>query len=85
VSRRKLKPCGTRAAYRRHLRRGEDACEACKTAERGGPRKPVRVAQCGTYSGYKRHRRLNEAACAACRAANTAYAISYKQTRGEAA
>ena len=29
-----LKPCGTPAAYRRHKRRGEDACEACKAAVR---------------------------------------------------
>ncbi len=27
-------PCGTRAAYRRHLRRGERACMACLAAER---------------------------------------------------
>lgn len=28
--------CGTRAAYRRHLRRGEDACDACLDAETRG-------------------------------------------------
>lgn len=27
-------PCGTRAALRRHQRRGERACEACLAAER---------------------------------------------------
>jgi hypothetical protein len=27
-----LKPCGTEAAYRRHLRRGEQPCEACRAA-----------------------------------------------------
>lgn len=27
-----LKPCGTRAAYARHLKRGEEACDACKAA-----------------------------------------------------
>lgn len=27
-----LKPCGTSAAYRRHLRNGEEACAECKTA-----------------------------------------------------
>jgi hypothetical protein len=26
-------PCGTRAAYKRHLRHGEPPCEACRTAE----------------------------------------------------
>ena len=27
-----LKPCGTVAAYQRHMRRNEDACPACRTA-----------------------------------------------------
>ena len=31
-----LKPCGTPAAYRRHLRNGEAACDACKAAVRRG-------------------------------------------------
>lgn len=30
---RELAPCGTRAAYRRHLRRGEVPCRACVAAE----------------------------------------------------
>lgn len=29
---RELKPCGTSAAYRRHLRNGEEACAECKAA-----------------------------------------------------
>lgn len=29
-----LKPCGTPAAYRRHLRNGEEACVECKAAVR---------------------------------------------------
>lgn len=29
---RELKPCGTPAAYRRHLRKGEPACADCKAA-----------------------------------------------------
>lgn len=29
-----LKPCGTRAAYARHLRHGEPACEDCLAANR---------------------------------------------------
>ena len=29
-----LKPCGTPAAYRRHKRRGEEACGPCKEAVR---------------------------------------------------
>jgi len=31
---RELKPCGTPAAYRRHLRNGEEPCAACLTAVR---------------------------------------------------
>jgi hypothetical protein len=27
-----LQPCGTRAAYRRHLKRGEPTCQACRDA-----------------------------------------------------
>lgn len=30
----RVKPCGTLAAYRRHLRHGEHACEDCLRAER---------------------------------------------------
>lgn len=31
---RKLKPCGTAAAYRRHKRAGETPCDPCKLAEK---------------------------------------------------
>lgn len=31
---RELQPCGTPAAYRRHLRHGEDPCAACEQASR---------------------------------------------------
>ena len=41
-----LAPCGTAAAYRRHFRAGEKACQACRDAEslrRGHiPREPDR-------------------------------------------
>jgi hypothetical protein len=30
-----VKPCGTRAAYRRHLNHGEVTCAACCAAEAG--------------------------------------------------
>ena len=33
---RELKPCGTPAAYRRHLRNDEEPCAACLTAVREG-------------------------------------------------
>jgi hypothetical protein len=29
-----LRPCGTLAAFRRHQRRGEEPCEACRKASR---------------------------------------------------
>lgn len=29
---RELRPCGTPAAYRRHIRRGEDVCKLCRKA-----------------------------------------------------
>jgi hypothetical protein len=35
---RELKPCGTDAAYSRHLKRGEDPCDPCKEAHREGNR-----------------------------------------------
>lgn len=68
-----LRPCGTPAAARRHQRAGEKPCEACLEAQRGGPRKPVKVARCGTRSGYVAHRARGEDACPPCRAANAAY------------
>lgn len=33
-----LEPCGTRAAYRRHIRRGEPICRLCTEAEAQGRR-----------------------------------------------
>lgn len=43
---RTLKPCGTPAAYRRHLHRGEIACDDCVTAARDEKRRQrTRVAQ----------------------------------------
>lgn len=53
---RELKPCGTSAAYRRHLRRDETPCEACTAAEAersrpvGAP--PRKKAEHGTQSKY---------------------------------
>jgi hypothetical protein len=39
-----LKPCGTPAAYRRHLRNGEKPCRACEIAEADRPRSHGRKA-----------------------------------------
>jgi hypothetical protein len=44
-----VKPCGTPAAYRRHLRHGERPCESCRQAERRRQqdryRAPIRQAR----------------------------------------
>lgn len=39
-----LQPCGTPAAYQRHLRSGEQACDACRTAYTAH-RKQVKAAR----------------------------------------
>lgn len=44
-----VKPCGTFAAYRRHLRHGEQPCESCRQAS-------VRVSQ-DRYDTEARSRR----------------------------
>lgn len=78
-----LAPCGTRAAYRRHHRRGEKPCEPCRRANaeqerrRTGPQEP---SGCGTRAGYRRHRDNGEAACEACRGANAAADRRYRLT-----
>ena len=38
-----LSPCGTWAAYKRHLKRGEDVCEACAEACRRQARERYRA------------------------------------------
>ncbi|MDX2709988.1 hypothetical protein PV350_45460 [Streptomyces sp. PA03-6a] len=72
------KPCGTAAAYARHLRHGETPCEDCRRAnreykkgggaraKRQGQRKPINH---GTTAGYQQHRYRGEAPCEACREA----------------
>lgn len=46
---RALAPCGTLAAYRRHLSRGEDPCAECRAANaersRSARRKEVRIVE----------------------------------------
>lgn len=80
---RDLKPCGTRAAYQRHMRAGEEPCDPCRDAMRSAnrqfeesrpPRKRNRreLKPCGTRAAYNRHRRNGETPCDACRAANSA-------------
>lgn len=78
---RELQPCGTPAAYRRHLRHGEPPCKPCCAAQaelqrqqRGEPTKRGRynVGGCGTNAGYHRHRKNGEKPCQPCTDASTA-------------
>jgi hypothetical protein len=49
---RQLAPCGTQAAYTRHLRHGEQACAACRKACRDRARQQ-RAAVAGRKAGEK--------------------------------
>lgn len=42
-----VKTCGTQAAYRRHLRRGEPPCEDCKKASARDTQDRSRRRRCG--------------------------------------
>lgn len=87
-----LKPCGTEAAYQRHLKKGEAACDPCLTAhrmvgrgrDRANTTRPKRVlAPCGTPAAYSRHLRNKEPVDKACRAANTAYHASLRAAKAK--
>lgn len=51
---RELQPCGTPAAYQRHLRRREDPCDACKAANRKRSSEAAREAYKGDFGTKKR-------------------------------
>lgn len=73
--RRVLSPCGTLAAYYRHVKKKEPVDAACRKAATDEQRerrhaKKRGEPQCGTRPGYRRHRRDGEPACDACRQAN---------------
>ena len=62
-----LAPCGTRAAYERHKKLGEEACQPCVDAQYAARRARdgcvavyAKVAACGTMTGYFRHRRTTK-------------------------
>jgi hypothetical protein len=70
-----LAPCGTPAAYDRHIRKKEPIDQPCRDAHARQKRerealKRAAAAECGTRGGYHRHRRNGETACDACRKAN---------------
>lgn len=85
-----LMPCGTVAAYMRHIENGETACDACRKAAakdsrerawRTGKNRPMKPARCGTNSGYEKHIRLRTEPCDACREAHAEYQAAWN--RGE--
>ena len=87
-----LQPCGTRAAYRRHVIAGEKACGPCNEANNAHNRKmwrsrfvrsPFDTSACGTHKGYVRHTRRRLEPCDPCKAANTAYTSNYRAARQE--
>lgn len=76
-----LAPHGTVAAYRRHLRMGEQTCLLCKEAWKLSRRMPPRkLKPCGTPAAYKRHRSRGEEPCQPCKDANTAVYHARKAT-----
>ncbi|GAA3155448.1 WhiB family transcriptional regulator [Streptomyces rectiviolaceus] len=83
---RTLAPCGTPAAYDRHMRRGEPIDDACRVARRVRYRPdrrtlatdPVRP-DCGTRSGYQWHTAHHEVPCQPCTDADLAAAWFIRQ------
>lgn len=78
---RQIKPHGTNAAYQRHIKAGQKACEACQAAhavysyDHKHGNIPERVpADCGTLSGYNAHRYRKDQACQPCLDAHAKYA-----------
>lgn len=69
-----LQPCGTKAAWQRHWRKGEPPCELCAQVHKPSTKKgrPV-VRACGTMAGFARHKRHGEQPCVACQAAHREY------------
>lgn len=86
---RKVQPCGTNAAARRHRSKGEELCFPCRVAEanyqaelRSRPKEqPEDVPKCGTNAGWSRHQRRGEPIDDACRAAHNAYALEWSQRK----
>lgn len=79
------KPCGTRAAYYRHLRHGEVPCDDCTRANREDKRKPStptpsrrKPIKHGTRAGYRQHRYRGETPCQKCLTAESAGTRAYR-------
>lgn len=90
-----LTRCGTANGYKRHGKRGEQACTPCKAAQaqysreyrarvRVGEvilRKPFSAERCGTYAGFRRHTKHSVPLCAPCRKAHQEYQSAYRAKR----
>jgi hypothetical protein len=84
-----LKPCGTYAAYLRHRRHGEKACDACQEAQlvyraeqrrKLAAKKPPRALKpCGTYGAFQRHVKRGEDPDQACVDARNAYVAEMRR------
>lgn len=89
MSTKRLAPCGTEAAYRRHLRWKETPCASCRAeharlqaVHRAAPRKPPRqLVPCGNVAAYRRHLRWGEQPCRACMDANAAEMRAWTRRR----
>lgn len=79
---RPLKPCGTDAAYRRHLNADEVPCDPCTEAHRARGKayrpKPRELSPCGTYPAYSRHAKRGEPIDEACAQARRDYEKALK-------
>lgn len=79
-----LRPCGTRAAYNRHLAHKEKPCEPCKAAEtlHGIRRRQRKHPQpCGTNAAYHRHNRAQEPPCDPCKKAHADHMAEHRGGR----
>ena len=57
-------PCGTNAAYIRHIRKKEEVCEPCRLAHRAENRKKWNIAPPAVKAKQKSHRQVRYAATA---------------------
>lgn len=87
---RQLQPCGTNAAYQRHVKAGEPADDACLTAHgeymaawKAGALPPPKPVKCGTETGYRHHRKRQEPPCPACREYRRKYMRAWRKARKE--
>lgn len=86
---RKLKPCGTNAAYKRHRQKGE-RCVKCWKAHADAVRKfkkkkpgPKGLRPCGTEAAYRRHYRNKETPDQMCLDAHKLYKQEKKRKKDE--